>query len=223
MLSALRLLSLTLQLQTGLVDAPALAAHARAISQRTGDRIPAVAIWAIAKQETGTGLHPWALGPGIIRTDSLGHEYRICRERGRMQLSPCQNYTHLDRRCTTRAISTDYALNIHCGILWYDYKLRLCNGIQACAIESYNGSGPRARAYLKRCLEYIGQIHLQELHSSIHATQELAPLHPAAGQRSRSGITPRDGTTVRSTPAAQSPEPLPPPAPAAHSTPFRGD
>jgi hypothetical protein len=124
-----------LRIQTGLQDAPQLRDAAR------WQHVPAPLVYGIAWMETRDGRKGNSqLGPGVLHkirkspsTCRLWDgatkpwlppvcaeftEVRVCREIGRMQLSPCVNWTQVlqDDRCSLKRITESYQDNIHCGI-----------------------------------------------------------------------------------------------------------
>src|SRR6266567_3434270 len=79
--------------------------------------IPRVVMWGVAWEETRTGIsRNQSRGPGIIKHDSLGHTYHVCREVGRMQLKPCEDWTYLNPDCTRKNLYV-YRWNVWCGAL----------------------------------------------------------------------------------------------------------
>lgn len=170
-----------LVLLTGQVDASRILAHADTVRSQTGIYFPDAAALALSWQETRSGItRNSARGPGVWkskRTGQLckrivcvpGDSIRVCKELGRLQLSPCQNYTHIDPRCTIQAIRENYDTNVHCGLLWFVEKLKICAGDIGCGIERYNGNGCIqltdkllcSYQYRKDALAYIGDLYLR--------------------------------------------------------------
>lgn len=124
-------------------------------------RVPYAVVSAVAWMETRTGKQWNTLGPGII--DSLWSRggtlviRRKCREVGRFQLRPCINWVSRlnDRVCTTKRLTLEYAIGVHCGIenLAVMYT-KYGNWIEV--IRHQNGSGPMANDYLLKALAYLG-------------------------------------------------------------------
>ena len=146
--------TVTLVRLTNEVDAARLAAVADSVG------VPRLVMWSVAWEESRTGskLNLYR-GPGRVYTDSLGVEHRICREIGRMQLSPCVSWTFLDPvRCTRTAITT-YQNNIYCGALNLA-RLHTLYGDWEDAIQRNNGAGSMAIEYKKRVLITVGRYSL---------------------------------------------------------------
>lgn len=171
-----------LVLLTGQIDASRILAHADTVRLQTGIYFPDVAALALSWQETRSGLtRNSARGPGVWKSKfqgklckvvvcTPGDSIRVCREVGRMQLSPCNNYVAMDPRCSKKAIADNIDNNIHCGLLWFVEKLRLCQGDIACGLERYNGNGCIqiksdkrlcSQQYRKEALAYIGELYLR--------------------------------------------------------------
>ncbi len=174
-----------LALLTGQVDANRIIAHADTIRWQTGINFQNSTALALTWKETRSGrTGNSARGPGIWASKLTGKSckivvclpgdsVRVCRELGRLQLSPCQKYTQLDPRCTIAAIRDNYDTNVHCGLLWFVEKIKKCFGDVICGIERYNGNGcisisDKKRLcsldYRKEALAYIGYLHLRGFH-----------------------------------------------------------
>ena len=170
-----------LTLLTGQIDAANIIAHANMVRSQTGVNFTNAAALALAWQETRSGRSKntargqeiWASKTTGKHCKSVvcvpGDSVRICREIGRMQLSPCNNYTKLDTRCTIQAIKDSIDVNIHCGLLFFVEKIKFCNGDIVCAIERYNGHGciqvskhtrRCSHQYIKEAATYIGLLYL---------------------------------------------------------------
>lgn len=175
-------LATVLALLTGQIDASRIIAHADTVRMQTGVNFPNSAALALTWQETRSGkTGNSARGPGVWKSKSTGQlcrkvvcfpgdSVRACREIGRMQLSPCHNFTNIDPRCTRQAITNDYDTNIHCGLLWYVEKIKLCAGDVICGIERYNGNGCItlidkrilcSSQYRKDAEAYVGHLYLR--------------------------------------------------------------
>lgn len=144
---------------TGEVDAYQLKAHAD--SQMVPERL----VFGIAWMETRSGITGnKARGPGIVHVDSivLGQTFshRICREIGRMQLSPCVNWQRLlkDYRCSLKRIKASYDDNVYCGIKNM-LRLNLKYGGWRYVPKHYNG----ATVYQESVKNYLGDVALKEL------------------------------------------------------------
>ena len=133
-------------LMSGHSDALQLAAHADSAG------VPLPVALAVAWQESRSG--------------AKGNAYRGREdERGRFQLHPRGSWrrtTYGDARCTLLRVTRSYDDNLHCGLRHLAALARNC-GSWSCAIERYNGRGPRARAYRERALAYIGRLSLGEV------------------------------------------------------------
>ena len=172
-------------LLTGQVDVSQMLVHANMVRAQTGINFPNSAALALTWQETRSGkTRNSARGLGVWKSKSTGKlcknfvcipgdSVRVCGEIGRTQLSPCQNYTSLDSRCTLQAIKDNYHLNVHCGLLWFVEKIKFCSGDVVCALERYNGNGcinitDKKRlcslGYRKEALAYIGYLYLRGWH-----------------------------------------------------------
>jgi hypothetical protein len=169
-------------LATGQIDANRILAHADTVRLQTGIYFPDAAALALTWQETRSGKTKNSdRGPGVWKSKSTGKlcrsfdcvpgdSIRVCREIGRMQLSPCQKYVSLDPRCTLKAIIDSLDVNMHCGLLWYVEKIKLCKGDVICGIERYNGNGCIklssgktlcSHQYRQEALAYIGLLYLR--------------------------------------------------------------
>lgn len=169
-------------LATGQIDASRILAHADTVRQQTGVFFSDAAALALSWQETRSGATKnSARGPGVWKSRSTGKlcraivcvpgdSIRVCKEVGRMQLNPCTDFTKVDPRCTRKAIRDSLNVNIHCGLMWYVEKIKLCEGDVICAIERYNGNGciklnnhktMCSHEYRKEALAYIGQLYLK--------------------------------------------------------------
>ena len=112
--------------------------------------IPRRVMWSVAWEESRTGKSGNRVrGPGVIVDGKA-----TCREVGRMQLKPCQNWTNLSPQCTTRGLYV-YAINIYCGALRLK-ELYGKYGTWTEAIRHYNGDGEKSREYLSRVLVTLG-------------------------------------------------------------------
>lgn len=123
--------------------------------------VPYPVVEAVAWMETRTGVGWKNRGPGVIdsvwsRGGTLAVR-RHCREVGRFQLRPCIDWVSRlgDRVCTTRLLTINYDIGIHCGIenLAQMYQVY---GSWVEVIRHQNGSGPRAQLYLEKALTYLG-------------------------------------------------------------------
>jgi len=168
-----------LVLATGQVDAHRIMAHADTVRNLSGVYFPNSVALALSWKESRSGrTGNKARGPGIWKSKTTGKScretepcmpgdsVRKCIEIGRMQLSPCHDYTKLDQRCTFYNIRESYDTNVHCGLLWFIEKLKTCQGDLACGIERYNGNGCVkvqeqkfcSTDYRKEALSYIGNL-----------------------------------------------------------------
>lgn len=171
-----------LALLTGQIDASRILAHADTVRMQTGVNFPNSAALALTWQETRSGrTRNSARGPGVWKSRSTGQlckkvicvpgdSVRVCQEIGRLQLSPCNSYTHIDPRCTIKAIVNDLDTNIHCGLMLFVEKIKLCAGDVLCGIERYNGNGCIvlidkrklcSSQYRKEAVTYVGYLHLR--------------------------------------------------------------
>lgn len=141
----------------GLIDAYTLAQVADSF------QIPHSVFYGIAWQETRGGNFDYRFprGPGI-----LVNSKKICRETGRMQMSPCIDWAKMlnDPICTNKnLLALDkvfaYQVNLHCAA-------KHLAGLHTTmpwteAIRRYNGDGRLSYIYLGSVLAYIGQFYLK--------------------------------------------------------------
>lgn len=143
----LRLLLPLLASLSGHYDEPLLNHYADSLN------VPREVVWAVAWQESRDGRKGNRYtGQGIV----LDNGVHICREIGRMQLSPCGPWTK--GTCSPVIVRRSYSANVRCGVLALR-KLYERFGSWSDAIYHYNGS----RTYLQNALAYIGGIRLKEL------------------------------------------------------------
>lgn len=119
--------------------------------------VPAAVMYAVAWQETRLNISASTRGPGREQCDSAGCR-RVCREVGRLQINPCITWRH--PACARDSLRI-YASNLRCGAAILR-AARDGTATWADAIRRYNGSGPRARQYVKEALAYIGWLELLE-------------------------------------------------------------
>jgi len=166
----------TLRALSGHVDAELLKAHADSL------RVPYRLVWGIAWMESRDGRKPNSkiLGPGVLVQvkDTTYREWRdfgkgqvlvhvttvtrtkhVCREIGRMQLSPCTDWVKLlnDSRCTLKRITNSLSDNVHCGVK-YLRTLKHKYGHWKDAPLHYNG----ASIYQDGVEQYLGRLDLRE-------------------------------------------------------------
>ncbi len=159
--------AIELQTLTGEIDAHLLKAQA------DSQAAPAKLIYGLAWMETRSGRSGnRARGPGIVVVDSISyyrvsahgylpyeHTHRKCREIGRMQLSPCVDWTQLlhDSRCSLKNIKEHYDDNVHCGVR---YAVYLHDKYHSWRDVPYHYNG--ARIYQSAVENYVGKLTLRE-------------------------------------------------------------
>ena len=123
--------------------------------------VPVEIVFAVAWQETRTGKHWNALGPGVIDStwlaDGTLRVRRVCREVGRFQLRGCIDWSTMlhDSECSYRKLRDVYSAGVHCGVrnlarlnrTWHSWVE---------VLRHQNGQGPLAERYVKEALAYIG-------------------------------------------------------------------
>jgi len=145
-----------------LIDAERLAVVADSF------QIPHYIFYAVAWQETrrGNSDHIFPRGPGRIVLDSLYKPHRVCREIGRVQMSPCVDWSKIlkDPICINKNLLSDnkyfaYQVNLHCAAKHLASLHTMYNWMES--VRHYNGDGPASYIYLNSVLAYIGRFYLK--------------------------------------------------------------
>lgn len=132
-----------------LLHLPTDVADLRAAAAEYG--VPPWAQVAVAITESGYAGGNAMLGPGV---DSAG--VKVCREVGRMEIRPCDNWGWLSPHCRSLTI---YRSNIRCGAAILALRHAQL-GSWGLAIQAYNGKGPASAAYRAKVERLIGQLVL---------------------------------------------------------------